>query len=106
MLIWHAEFAAWCQTPMVLRLLHDPGATVGPQQVGVAASKHLSCQEEVDRLKELLGNTRPSGGTTRLLMHLQEMLQTILEMSPRFSWQDEGAKGVVLVQLNGWSTHG
>ena len=94
MLIWHAEFAAWCQTPMVLRLLHDPGATVGPQQVGVAASKHLSCTEELDRLKELLGNTRPSGGTTRLLIHLREMLQTILEISPRLQ---EEAKGIVLV---------
>jgi hypothetical protein len=44
--------AAWCQTPLALRMVHDPGLTVGPQQVGVSASKALMGVEEVEPLRQ------------------------------------------------------
>ena len=84
--LWHAELAAWCQTPLAMRLVHDPGATVGAQQVGVSASKSLTCVQEVDRLRRLLRSTRPSGGTTPLTRHLQDILKTLQEFYPRLSY--------------------
>lgn len=98
-LIWHAELAAWCQTPMSVRLLHDPGARVGPQQMGVAASTHLSSTQEVDRLKGVLQHMGGSCGgsssmTPLIMMNLREMLQTVLEMSPTLQQE---TKGMVLV---------
>ena len=84
--LWHAELAAWCQTPLAMRLVHDPGATVGAQQVGVSASKSLTCVQEVDRLRRLLRSTRPSGGTTPLTRHLQDILKTVQEFYPRLSY--------------------
>jgi hypothetical protein len=36
--------------PLALQMVHDPGLTVGPQQVGVSASKALTGVEEVEPL--------------------------------------------------------
>lgn len=79
---WHAELAAWCQTPMAIRFLQDPGLQAGPQQLGVSASKHLSSTEEVARLKTVLHKTRPTGGTSPIHEHLQEILPSILSFLP------------------------
>jgi len=87
---WHAEFAAWCQTPMAVRLLQDPGVQVGPQQVGVAASKRLSCKEEVQRLKSLLHKTRPDGATSRIHWHLLEVIPSIETLLPILEQTDKG----------------
>jgi hypothetical protein len=80
---WHAEMAAWCQTPLALRMVHDPGVTVGPQQVGVSASKTLTSVEELERLRRLLRSTRPSGGTTPMNQHLHSILLTVQDYVPR-----------------------
>jgi hypothetical protein len=82
-ILWHAGMAAWCQTPMAVRLLHDPGIGVGPQQLGICASKHFSSTEEEARLRNLLRATRPNGGTSPLNAHLQEMLPSISTVVPR-----------------------
>ena len=79
-LIWHAEMAAWQQTPMAVRLLQDPGAQVGPQQLGVSASKHYSSIEEVTRIKNLFKKTRPTGATSPINLHLQELFPAIQSM--------------------------
>ena len=81
-LVWHAELAAWCQTPTAVRLLNDPGINVGPQQVGIASSKNHSSTEEVGRLKNLLQSTRPNGATTPISAHLQDLLQPISNIVP------------------------
>lgn len=76
-IIWHAEMAAWCQTPMAVRLLHDPGISVGPQQMGISASKHYSSCEEMDRLKNVLRATRPNGATSPLHIHLHDIFTSV-----------------------------
>jgi hypothetical protein len=81
-ILWHAELAAWCQTPMAIRLLQDPGIQVRPQQVGVSALKHYSSSEEVHRLKLLLKKTRPIGATSPINLHLQELFPSIQAMLP------------------------
>ena len=80
---WHAELAAWLQTPMVVRFLRDPGAQVGPQQVGVSASKHFSSNEEVTRLKALLRGIRPTGATCPIHHHLQELVPGVHALVPK-----------------------
>lgn len=80
---WHAELAAWVQTPMAIRFLLDPGAQVGPQQLGVSASKHHSSNEEVSRLKALLHKIRPTGAPTPIHYHLQELLPAIQAILPQ-----------------------
>jgi hypothetical protein len=81
-IMWHAEMAAWCQTPMAVRLLHDPGIQVGPQQVGVSASKHYSSKEEVSRLRTLLKKTRPNGLTSPVYLHMKELFPSIQTLVP------------------------
>ena len=81
-ILWHAEMAAWCQTPMAIRLLHDPGVQVGPQQVGVSASKHYSSKEEVERLRNLLNKTRPNGLTSPLYLHMKQLFPSIQQLVP------------------------
>jgi hypothetical protein len=81
-ILWHAELAAWCQTPMAIRLLQDPGIQVGPQQVGVSASNHYSSSEEVHRLKLLLKKTRPVGATSPINLHMQELFPSIQALLP------------------------
>lgn len=76
-LCWHAELAAWVQTPMAIRFLNDPGVHVGPQQLGVSASKHHNSNEEVAALKAMLHKIRPTGGTTPIHNHLQELVGPI-----------------------------
>jgi hypothetical protein len=78
--LWHAEMAAWQQTPMAVRLLQDPGAQVGPQQLGVSASKHYCSSDEVTRMKTLLKKTRPVGATSPISLHLQELFPCIQAM--------------------------
>lgn len=82
-IIWHAEMAAWRQTPMAVRLLHDPGMNVGPQQLGISASKHYSSREEVERLKDLLRASRPNGATCPLNVHMKELLPSISAVAPK-----------------------
>lgn len=92
---WHAELAAWVQTPMAIRFLRDPGAHVGPQQLGVSASKHHSSNEEVSRLKAMLHKIRPTGGTTPIHYHLQELIGPIQSLLP--SLYDSNRRLVICV---------
>lgn len=79
---WHAELAAWVQTPMVVRFLRDPGIQAGPQQLGVSASIHHSSNEEVSRLKALLHKVRPTGATSPIHYHLREIIPAIQSLLP------------------------
>ena len=81
-ILWHAKRAAWCQTPMVMRLLHDPGTHAGPQQVAVSASRHYSSKEEVERLRTLLKKTRPNGLTSPVYLHMKELFPSIQSLVP------------------------
>ena len=80
---WHAELAAWVQTPLAIRFLHDPGSHVGPQQLGVSASKHHNANEEVSRLKALLHKICPTGASASLQNHLQELMTPIEAILPQ-----------------------
>ena len=80
--IWHAEMGGWLKTPTAVRLLKDPGHTVGPQQCGVCASKHLSSNEEIKRLKGLLRQARPMGASSPIVVHLQEITTSIQQILP------------------------
>lgn len=80
---WHAEMAAWCQTPTAIRLSNMPAREEGPQQLGVAASKHLSSSEEVIRLQNLMRHSRPVGGSRNLPLHLQEFVSAIVNFAPK-----------------------
>jgi hypothetical protein len=62
--------------------LKDPGRHVGPQQVGICASKHLSSTDELARLKLLLRQTRPLGASSPINSHLQEIMSTIQYIIP------------------------
>jgi uncharacterized membrane protein YgcG len=118
-LVWHAEMAAWLQNPTVLRLLQDPGANIGPQQIGISSSRHYSSSEELKRMKQLFRATRPNGpASTTLCEHMEDVLSSISEMVPTLTQQDrrlmlcvftdsipldeQGNFGQFLSMLRGW----
>lgn len=108
--IWHAEMAAWCQNPTAIvsprnlddwsnhhgsnpsiipiisnnsqRLMKDPGNHVGPQQVGICASKHITSPEELKRAKDLLRRTRPVGASSPINFHLLEIISSTQYLIP------------------------
>jgi hypothetical protein len=84
---WHAELAAWVQTPMAVRFLRDPGVHVGPQQIGVSASKNLSASEELTRLNAVLQKIRPTGATTPIQYHLEDLMPTLHALAPKLEEQ-------------------
>lgn len=65
---------------MVIRLVNDPGANVGPQQLGVAASENMNVDEELQRLRHLL-KSHP-GGNTPLTVHLKDILESLRDLEP------------------------
>ena len=78
--LWHAQFNGRMEAPMVIRLVNDPGSIVGPQQLGVAASEHMSVDDELLRLTRLL-NCHP-GGNTPLTVHLKDILASLRDADP------------------------
>lgn len=77
-LLWHAEFNAKMGAPMVIRMVNDPGSNVGPQQLGVAASKNVNVDGELQRLRRLL-KCHP-GGCTPLTVHLKDILASLRQV--------------------------
>jgi hypothetical protein len=80
-LLWHAKFSAKMKAPMVVRLVNDPGANIGPQQLGVVASENVSVDSELNRLHRLLKQSHP-GGNTPLTVHLKEILESLRDVDP------------------------
>jgi hypothetical protein len=118
-LVWHAEMAAWLQNPTCCRLLKDPGAHIGPQQLGISSSQHYSASEALKRLKQLLRATRPNGPALNTLCeHLEDVLSSISHMVPTLTREDrrlilciftdsipldeQGNFGQFLSMLRGW----
>lgn len=78
--LWHSRFNAEMGAPMVIRLVNDPGANVGPQQLGVAASDRMNVNDELHRLRRLL-KCHP-GGSTPLTVHLKDILASLSDVHP------------------------
>jgi hypothetical protein len=72
---------------MAVRFLRDPGVQVGPQQTGVSASNHLSSADELSRLTALLQRIRPTGASTPILYHLQDLVPTVQTMAAKLEEQ-------------------
>jgi len=92
-ILWHAKFNGDLQAPMVIRLVNDPGANVGPQQLGVAASEHLNVDSELHRLRRLL-KCHP-GGNTPLTVHLKDILESLKDVDPDLL--EENVMSIVIV---------
>ena len=70
---WHADFSSRMEAPMMIRLLNDP--LIGRQQLGVAATRDVSYEEDYQRTSELL-KSRPNG-TVTMISHLREVVNSI-----------------------------
>jgi hypothetical protein len=66
---WHANFCQKVEAPMVIRLVNDPGANVGPQQLGAEHAK-------------IVVHSRP-GGNTPLAIHLKDILASLQLADPK-----------------------
>ena len=116
-LTWHAEMAAWLQNPTVLRFMQDPGANVGPQQLGISSSSHYSSTEELNRMKQSFRSARPTGHS-KICEHLEDVLASISDMVPTLlqeerrlmlclltdsiPYDEQGNFGQFLSMLRGW----
>jgi len=98
---YHAEMAGLLEAPTAFRMLNNPGATVGPQQFGVAQTGSGMISQDIGVVRNILYKARP-GGCTPLTAHLVEIRANVLGMAD--SLNAEGKKVAVIIATDGLPT--
>mmetsp|Transcript_48730 Transcript_48730/g.95272 ORF Transcript_48730/g.95272 Transcript_48730/m.95272 type:complete len:392 (+) Transcript_48730:174-1349(+) len=98
---YHAEMAGLLEAPTAFRMLNNPGATVGPQQFGVAQTGSDMISQDIGVVRNILYKARP-GGCTPLTAHLVEIRANVLGMAN--SLNAEGKKVAVIIATDGLPT--
>eukprot|EP00569_Conticribra_weissflogii_P015070 CAMPEP_0171401232 /NCGR_PEP_ID=MMETSP0880-20121228/7775_1 /TAXON_ID=67004 /ORGANISM="Thalassiosira weissflogii, Strain CCMP1336" /LENGTH=407 /DNA_ID=CAMNT_0011915693 /DNA_START=4 /DNA_END=1227 /DNA_ORIENTATION=- len=100
---YHVQLAAVLEAPTTFRMLNDPAVGPNSQQFGIAETtlEKSVVQGEMKRAMEIMKMAQP-GGVTPLVRHLEEILQSVLELAPQL--QADGSKVVVILATDGLPT--
>ncbi len=100
---YHVQMAAVLEAPTTFRMLNDPAVGPNSQQFGIAETslEKSVVQGEVQRAMEIMKMAQP-GGVTPLVRHLEEILQSVLELAPQL--HADGSKVVVILATDGLPT--
>jgi len=104
---YHARLAALVEAPTRLRLLNNPGVSVGPQQFSIAedtssiAHQSMSITRQIEVATSTMRKVGPSG-CTPLTSHILEIQNEVRQMAPELSRQ--GKKVAIIIATDGLPT--
>mmetsp|Transcript_46219 Transcript_46219/g.56002 ORF Transcript_46219/g.56002 Transcript_46219/m.56002 type:complete len:415 (-) Transcript_46219:254-1498(-) len=98
---YHVRMAGLLQAPTTFRLLNNPGATVGPQQFGVAEMGTEMIPQNITQANTIMRKTRPNG-CTPLTQHVRDIYRSVKQMSPSLTAQ--GQRVAIIIATDGLPT--